>query len=165
MLATASILCLTALLGACGKPSAPERQGQAEAVATAPDAKPGLSITGARLVLPVVSGNPGAVYFAVTNASDRPAQLVAAHFDGAGSAEIHDTSAGKMSLVEGVPLAPGETVKFAPGARHVMVFDIQDTVKVGTTIEMTLTFADGDKVSAPLKVETVAGNDTAEIER
>ena len=49
-------------------------------------------------------------------------------------------------------------VQFAPGGKHVMVFDLEDTVKAGGTTEMTLTFADGDKLSAPLKVETVTGS-------
>src|SRR4051794_33608373 len=56
------------------------------------DAPGGISITDARLVLPAVKGNPGAVYFTVHNdsASDRTIGDVAVK--GAGSAMIHQTT-------------------------------------------------------------------------
>jgi copper(I)-binding protein len=157
MIAAASALLLAATLGACGqstKTAGEEKTGQA----AAPDAKPGLSVSDARLVLPTVTGNPGAAYFSLANGSDKETELAAVHVDGAGSAEIHDMSGGAMNLAQGVTLAAGETVKFAPGGKHVMVFDLEDSVKAGGTTEMTLTFADGDKLSAPVKVETVSGS-------
>ena len=53
---------MAAALGACRQSPEPEGQQQAER-ASAPDAKPGLSVSAARLVLPAVSGNPAAAYF------------------------------------------------------------------------------------------------------
>lgn len=118
-----------------------------------PDAKPGLSVSEARLVLPAVKGNPGAAYFQLANSGEKPADLAAVHVAGAGSAEMHETSGGKMNRLDKVTVAPGSTVNFAPGGKHVMVFDLADTVAAGGTTEMTLSFADGDKLSTPLKVE------------
>ncbi len=161
LLAAASILVLAASLGACRQAAAPEGQQQAGQTAS-PDVKPGMSIGAARLVLPAVSGNPGAAYFNLTNDGAKPTELAAVYITGSGGAEIHDTNAGEMNLAKRVALAPGETVKFEPGGKHVMVFDLLDTVKAGTTTEMTLTFADGDKLSAPIKVESVTGSDTEE---
>ncbi len=161
LLAAGSILVLAASLGACRQAAAPEDKQQ-DGQVSAPDAKPGLTVSGARLVLPAVSGNPGAAYFSLTNGGDKPTELAAVYVTGSGGAEIHDTKAGEMNLAERVALAPGETVKFEPGGRHVMVFDLLDTVTAGTATEMTLTFADGDKLSAPLKVEMVTGGGSEE---
>jgi copper(I)-binding protein len=156
MIAAASAFLLAATLTACGQSAKPENEQTAEQAAS-PDAKPGISISEARLVLPAVAGNPGAAYFNLTNGGDKPAELAGAYVEGSQSAEIHETMGGTMDLAAGTSLAPGETVKFEPGGKHVMVFGIADSVKAGSVTEMTLTFADGDKLSTPLKVETVTG--------
>ncbi len=118
-----------------------------------PDAKPGLSVGGARLVLPAVKGNPGAAYFELQNSGEKPAELAAVYVTGAGGAEIHETAGGNMDRLDKVTVLAGSSVSFAPGGKHVMVFDLTDAVAAGGTTEMTLSFADGDKLSAPLKVE------------
>jgi copper(I)-binding protein len=118
-----------------------------------PDAKPGLSASDARLVLPAVSGNPGAAYFSVTNASDKETSLANVAIDGAGKTELHETKAGSMAPLNWVQLAPGQTVTFAPGGKHVMAFGLDPKLKAGGTAEMTLVFSDGDKLSLPIKVE------------
>jgi copper(I)-binding protein len=132
-------------LGAC--------QQQAEApVDKNPGAKPGLSASYGMLVLPAVKGNPGAAYFTLTNGSDKAVTLAGVSIDAAESAEMHETKDGKMGSVEQVNLAPGATAKFAPGGKHVMVFNVKPETAAGNAVEMTLTFSDGDKLSTPLKV-------------
>ena len=123
-----------------------------------PDAKPGLSVENARLVLPAVKGNPGAAYFELKNSGASGAELAAVYVTGSGGAEIHGTAVGEMNRLEKVAVAPGETVSFAPGGKHVMVFDLLDTVVAGSGTELTLSFADGDKLSTNLKVEAPGGN-------
>ena len=54
-------------------------------------------------------------------------------------------------------LAPGETVQFARGGKHVMVFGLSPSLAAGGGAEMTLTFADGDKLSVPLKIAAIGG--------
>jgi len=51
-----------------------------------------------------------------------------------------------------VPVAVGETVVFAPGGRHVMAMDLDPALTAGETVEVTLTFASGDKASFPARV-------------
>ena len=38
-----------------------------------------------------------------------------------------------------------------------MVFNLASNLKAGGTTEMTITFADGDKSAAPLKIEPAGG--------
>lgn len=152
-LALALVPALT--LAGCKKPD----ETKAEASA-APDAKPGLSITDGHLVLPAVKGNPAAAYFTLANTSSSKAAIGAASVDGAQSAEIHQTQGGQMVKIDKLEADPGTTLKFQPGGLHVMVFGLKSEPAPGATVEMTLTFADGDKMSAPLTVQAAGATDT-----
>jgi copper(I)-binding protein len=131
-------------------------QPAAQASEAAPEAPAGIAVSNGRLVLPPVAGNPGAVYFEVANNGDADTAIVGASIDGAQSAMLHTTvqSGGVASMkhMDSVPLPRGATVSFAPGGNHVMAMDLSDTLKAGTGTEVTLTFANGDKVSFPAQV-------------
>ena len=145
-------------LSGCGDSGKQENLKEAiESEAAAPDAKPGIAVADGVLSLPVVKGRPGAAYFTLTNGSAAAATLAAVTIEGAGKTEMHETKGGSMAPLGVVELKPGEVVKFARGGKHVMAFDLAETVTAGGSAEMTLTFAGGDKVSVPLKVESMAG--------
>jgi periplasmic copper chaperone A len=129
---------------------------------TAPEAKPGVSLASAELVLPVLAGRPGAVYFQITNDSDQPVSLVSAYVEGATSAEIHGMSGGMMEKRDAIAIKPGEAVVFERGGLHVMAFELADSLAAGGTSELTLTFADGDKISAPLTI--IAGGSSGAMQ-
>lgn len=141
----AAILCLS--LTAC------QQQKAQEPAPAAPEAKPGLSAADGVLMLPAVKGNPGAGYFTLANGGDSEATLAGVYIDGAGRTEMHQTVGGTMSAVPSVTVKPGETVEFKPGGLHVMAFEMAAPPEAGSVVEMTLTFAGGDKLSLPLKVE------------
>lgn len=151
---------LLALAG-CDRADKPEADAAASASvaapAAAPDAKPGLSLTAAKLMLPVIEGRPGAAYFTFANNADKPVTIAAITIQGVGRTEMHETVGGKMSPIKDVTVAPGETVAFERGGKHIMAFDVAPTLTAGGTSEITLTFADGDKLSAPLAIEAMAG--------
>ncbi len=138
------LLAALALTGCQEKASAPAEAN--------PDAKPGLALTGGQLTLPAVKGNPGAAYFTLSNGGGAAVTLAAVSIADAQKAEMHETSGGSMAPLVNLTLKGGETVKFAPGGKHVMVFGLDSSLTAGTKAEMTLTFADGDKLSAPLEV-------------
>jgi len=127
-----------------------------EASEAAPEAPAGIAVSEGRLVLPAVKGNPGAVYFEVVNNGDAATAIVGASVEGAQSAMLHTTtesgSMASMQHMDNLPLAKGASVSFAPGGNHVMAMDLSDTLKAGSSTEVTLTFADGDKVSFPAEV-------------
>ncbi|HKX78791.1 MAG TPA: copper chaperone PCu(A)C [Novosphingobium sp.] len=150
-------------LAGCGgakEQAAPEPSAAAQTVPAGPDAKPGLSLTDGKLLLPVVAGRPGAVYFTLRNNGDKAVTLAGVHVEGAGKMEMHETKGGTMSPVKDLPLEPGKTLEFARGGLHVMAFDLADTLKAGGVAEITLSFADGDKLSAPLAIEAMAAAKT-----
>lgn len=153
-----------ALVSACkqeasapdASPSASPSAGAASATA-GPEAKPGISVGDGKLVLPAVKGRPGAAYFMLSNSDTKPVTLAAISIEGAGKTEIHESKGGSMALVPTVNVRPGEMVMFERGGKHVMAFDLAPTIKPGGTVQMTLAFSDGDKLSLPLRVEAAGG--------
>jgi len=158
--ATAPALALAVIaalsLSGCDKP---KQQPAAAKTESALDAKPGISLSAGRLVLPAVTGNPGAAYFQINNSAGASTVVAAIAIDGAGKTEVHQTIGDAMTKVDQVEIAPSTSISFEPGKLHVMVFDILPRLKAGGTTELTVTFADGDKVSAPMKVEAPGGSD------
>ena len=141
-----------AALSACGQQPAKD-----EAISTAPEAKPGLALSEGALVLPAVKGNPAGGYFTLVNNGDKAVTLAAVTVTGAARAEMHETTGESMAPLDSLEIKPGETVKFERGGKHVMAFELDPALTAGGTSEITLTFADGDKISAPLKLEAPGG--------
>ncbi|WP_088308375.1 copper chaperone PCu(A)C [Novosphingobium sp. B 225] len=150
-----SLLILAPLTLGLGLSACQQQANAPEAAAsTGPEAKPGVAVSGGTLVLPAVKGNPGVAYFDVANSDAKAVALAAVAVDGAAKAEMHQTSGGSMAPVDRVEIDPNTSVKFAPGALHVMLFDLDPKLATGGSAEMTLTFADGDKISAPLSIKS-----------
>ncbi|HWU01318.1 MAG TPA: copper chaperone PCu(A)C [Novosphingobium sp.] len=156
------------LMAACHQsPSAPAEApsgtpspeaAAAEAV-TAQPAK-GLAIMDGRLVLPMMAGHPGAAYFTLANPADAtPVAITSVAIAGAKSAEMHETKGGEMAPLPRAEVAPGASLAFAPGGRHVMVFGLPDTVKAGDTVDITLTTDKGATIAGKLKAEPMGGGD------
>ena len=116
----------------------------------------GLTISNARLILPAVAGNPAAVYFDLKNEGKRSVAVRRADVADAKSASLHDMMEfnRQMTMAEMGPLTipQGETVKFEPGGKHVMAFDLSPELKAGAKTELTLTVAGGDKASFEVPV-------------
>lgn len=153
-LCAAILLAGTSLtLAACGN--------DAETPTAANDAA-GLAIANARLVLPAVEGNPGAVYFDLTNDGDRSVAVSKAEVEGAGRTEIHGTMewSGKMEMSETGPqtVAKGATLKFEPGGLHVMAFDLKPELVAGGETSMTLGVAGGKSTTFKVPIQA-AGDD------
>ncbi|MFM5950555.1 MAG: copper chaperone PCu(A)C [Novosphingobium sp.] len=140
-----------AALGACDG----AKQAEKPEATKAPEGKPGISVADGKLILPAVSGNPGAAYFALDNQSANTVSIAAIAIAGVGKTEVHQTMGGSMKPVDRIDVEPKITLKFEQGGLHVMAFDVEPRLEVGQTTELTITFADGDKVSAPLKIEAM----------
>src|SRR5690606_21441462 len=124
MVRLASCAALALALAACNQ-QVPADQASSEATGaqTDPDGKPGLVLSGGKLALPAVSGNPAAAYFTLTNTGEKAATVAAVHVEGAGMAMLHETMQmdghSSMQMMKSVDVAPGEALAFAPGGKHV----------------------------------------------
>jgi copper(I)-binding protein len=117
----------------------------------------GLTVSNARLLLPPVAGNPAAVYFDLKNDGTRAVAVRRADVADAKSASMHDMMEynREMTMADMGPMTikQGETIKFEPGGKHVMAFDLSPELQAGGKTELTLTIAGGDKVSVEVPVE------------
>lgn len=116
-------------------------------------------VSDAMLRLPAVKGNPAAAYFTLTNSTSAGVSLTSVAIDGAGRAELHETVGDAMKPLSSLVVPAGQSASFSSGGKHVMVFGVGPSLTPGATGRITLYFADGSKVSAPLKVQTAAGDD------
>jgi copper(I)-binding protein len=157
---------LIALAGCSARPDATPSDSPDAATSTPVDVStgaPALALADAVVQLPAVPGRPAAAYFVLTVGPDAKGSLVAvsvAHF---ARAELHQSKmeGGMMTMdpVSALPLTPGKPIVFAPGSYHVMLFDGDGTLKPGDHTALTLTFDNGDKITASAKVTAPGGDD------
>jgi len=106
--------------------------------------------------LPAVPGRPGVAYFTL-HGGRSDATLIDVSADIAVRAEMHESMAGPNGMASMKPLTsvsvPAKTkTVFAPGGRHVMLFDINAKAKAGRIYNLTLNFANGGRIYAPATV-------------
>ena len=102
----------------------------------------------------------GAGYLTIENKGTAPDRLMAVSGDVAGKIEIHEMAVknGVMTMRpvdDGLVIAPGKTVKFAPGGFHLMMMDLKTPLKQGDKVSVTLEFEKAGKVTASLDVQGV----------
>jgi copper(I)-binding protein len=112
--------------------------------------------------LPAVRGRPGSGYFDYRIEGDRGA-LLSVTSPQAGRIEMHETMTGAHNMSEMRPLAriavrDGETLSFAPGGRHLMVYDIARTVAAGDQVELILHFERGEPATIRATLQPVGGD-------
>lgn len=120
------------------------------------------------LVKPV-PGSPAVVYLWLTNPTARADTVLGVQVAGADSAQVHRTmSMGKgmehMVPVADLALPAHDTVKFAPGGFHIMVFGLPATVTAGDSTAVSVTFRNAGDVKGFAHVITYAQVDSAVVE-
>ncbi|MFK3888182.1 copper chaperone PCu(A)C [Sphingomonas sp. NPDC079357] len=113
--------------------------------------------------LAAVPGRPAAGYFGLRGGA-KDTTLVGVEAPGASRAEMHGSrmTANGMVTMESlakVPVPAKTEVAFAPGGRHVMLFDLPQSVRAGSLMPLTLRFADG--AAAKLEAKVIAAGDVA----
>lgn len=100
---------------------------------------------------------PLAGYFELHNRGQRPLRLVGAASTAFGRVMLHRSTHAKgvehMEHVKSVEVAPGKTLRFAPGGYHLMLMKRRHTIKVGDRIPITLRFADGHRQRVEFRVQ------------
>lgn len=133
----AGIVAAAVLLASCGQPAE-------------------LKADGAWVRLPAVAGRPGAAYFTVIG-GDKADTLLSVSTPAALRTELHESMKGDhgamtMAPIRDVAVPARGTLSFAPGGKHVMLFDIGPAVKPGQRIPLSLAFAGGKTLSVEAQV-------------
>ena len=118
--------------------------------------EPRQGVSAAWVRLAAVNGNPSAAYFTLRGGSvdDRLMQVSSPL---AIRTEMHDmaVAGGMMSMdaiKDGVAVPAGKTVSFAPGGKHVMLFDVSPKVETGSKLPLTLIMASGETIAVQADV-------------
>jgi len=64
-----------------------------------------------------------------------------------------------MKPIDHLPLPAGGTIAFAPGGKHLMLYDVNPEIAPGRTLALTFTFSDGTRLQYPALV--IAAGDAA----
>jgi len=100
--------------------------------------------------LPAVPDHPAAGYFQLRIDGDRGA-LIGVTSAQSGRIEMHETmnmaNMTAMRPLARIPVHDGDTLSFAPGGRHLMIYDLSTAVAAGQRIDLVLHFERGDPVT------------------
>lgn len=122
-----------------------------------------LRVTDAWVRMAAVPNNPSAGYFTVRGGPE-DAQLISVSSPVAIRSEMHETMAGhqgmaSMQPVTSVPVPAGGVVKFEPGGRHVMFWNINPGIKPPKTMQLVFAFSNGERIE--VAAPTIAAGDPA----
>lgn len=100
----------------------------------------------------------GGGYLTIENKGAAADRLVGGETPAAGKLEVHEMTMSdgvmKMRAIDGgLALAPGQTVKLAPGGYHLMLIDLKAPFKPGEKVPVTLNFEKAGKVAVSLDVQ------------
>jgi len=99
----------------------------------------------------------GGAYLSINNKGKAADRLVRASSPRAGSVELHtmsmDGNVMRMRQVPAIEVAPGATVKLAPGGLHVMLQELKQPLKKGERFPLTLVFERAGEVKVDIVVE------------
>ena len=101
--------------------------------------------------LSAVAGRPAAAYFEL-HGGPADTALVGVDSPDASRAEMHESKVengiSTMAPLPQADLPAGKTVAFAPGGKHVMLFDLDPATAPGGQVRLHFTFADGRTIDA-----------------
>jgi len=102
-----------------------------------------LEVTAAFAAEPA-TGERTALYFTVTNRGSDDDELIAVSTEVAAIAEIHTTVRDgemmRMEEMDALLVHAGEVFRLAPSGIHIMLLDLQETLRPGDRINVTLSF-------------------------
>src|SRR5215471_12977598 len=108
----------------------------------------------------------GAAYMKLTNTGTEPDRLVGGSVAFARRFEVHSMTMeqGVMKMREvkdGLEIKPGETVELKPGGYHVMFINLQEPLKQGEDVTVTLKFAKAGTIDVKYPVEGIGAGGPA----
>jgi len=122
--------------------------------------QPSVSVSDARIRwLP--GDLPMAGYFVITSQAPDSLRLVGATSPAFGGVMVHrsveEDGMARMMHVDGVDLAPGQSLAFAPGGYHLMLMNRTRELHTGEEVPVTLRFGDGQTLVVSFRVTGAQG--------
>lgn len=137
------LLLATASLTGCGQPAQ-------------------LYVDDAYVRLPAVAGRPGVAYFTLHGA-EGATRLLSVTSPVVIKSELHESMqhSGTMSMapIKEVTVPAKATITFAPGGKHVMLFNINKRIAPGKTMPLVFNFANNERIEVDAPV--IAAGDPA----
>lgn len=103
-----------------------------------------------------------AAYLTVMNKGQQAVTVTGGRAEGAGRVEIHTTEEVdglvRMSQLDKLVVAPGETRSLEPGGAHLMLFDLDAMPQPGDSRELCLLLASGSEVCTQAEVRKSAAS-------
>jgi copper(I)-binding protein len=91
-----------------------------------------------------------AAYFSIENSSDKNLVLIGASADFVSKAEIHNhilvDDMMRMEQQSEVVIEPRQSVQFAPGGLHIMLFGLKQPLLDGQSVTISLQTQDGESI-------------------
>jgi copper(I)-binding protein len=107
-------------------------------------------VAGAWIRQPPPGTDVAAVYLSVLNAGTESVKLTGIECPLASMAMMHETiESGGQSRMRGLTslsLAPGASIAFSPGGRHIMLHGLAHPLQVGERVPIVLVFAGGARL-------------------
>ncbi|MFU8814536.1 MAG: copper chaperone PCu(A)C [Pseudomonadales bacterium] len=115
-----------------------------------------LQVDDAWVRAPIPGQDKTAGYFTASNTGSEDVALTAARSDAARAIEIHtilrDGDMVRMRRLDEVVIGAGETVRFEPGGRHLMLFGVSE---LETSVDIVLEQSDGTEIPVRFRVAAV----------
>jgi len=100
---------------------------------------------------------PSGGYFTLHNVGSKALTLSGISTPVCGMVMMHRSVDGHMDMVTTLPVAAGETVRFAPGGYHLMCMGAKPGLHPGATAPVTLHFTDGATVTVAFAIRDARG--------
>jgi copper(I)-binding protein len=101
-----------------------------------------------------------AAFMSITNSSDQPVDLITAKSDASKVVELHEHAnvEGMMQMrqIPKITVPANGSVQLQPGGLHVMLIGLNQKLKAGETVQLTLGFSNGETITLDAPVKKVA---------
>jgi copper(I)-binding protein len=113
------------------------------------------------------TSRPGVAYMTLRNTGDAPVTVTGLRTDLAMMPMIHASTTDtqgvtRMSHMEQVEIAAGETVALEPGGLHVMLMDLQRPMVEGESFSLSLILAGGEEIAVEVPILGMAARGSAD---
>ena len=129
-------------------------------------AKSGMEVRNA-WARPAAQGGNGGVFFELRNHDAVPDELTGASSTVAEAVEIHESKMDgdvmQMRMIPSLPIEANAEVTFEPGGLHVMLFNLEQELKLDDEFEIVLHFKNHEDITVHVTVEDSAPGDSHDM--